>query len=66
MFDTALTWNDLAFLAQGAGMTLAVTAVAVTAGTVLGILFGVIRFQIGPYWSRRSPCCSTCFARYRS
>ncbi|MDX0431959.1 ABC transporter permease subunit [Sinorhizobium medicae] len=51
MFNTVLTWNDLAFLAQGAGMTLAVTAVAVTAGTLLGILFGVIRFQLGPYWA---------------
>lgn len=51
MFDTTLTLNDLAFLAQGAAMTLAVTAVSVAAGTVLGILFGVIRVQIGPYWS---------------
>jgi His/Glu/Gln/Arg/opine family amino acid ABC transporter permease subunit len=51
MFDTALTWNDLAFLAQGAAMTLAVTAVSVTAGTVLGIVFGVLRVQLGPLWS---------------
>ncbi len=51
MFNTALSWSDLAFLAQGAGMTLAVTAVSVAAGTVLGILFGIIRFQIGPYWA---------------
>ena len=51
MFETALTWSDLAFLAQGAGMTLLITAVSVTAGTVLGVIFGVIRFQIGPYWS---------------
>lgn len=51
MFETALTWNDLAFLAQGAAMTLAVTAVSVAAGTVLGILFGVLRFQLGPYWA---------------
>jgi hydroxyproline transport system permease protein len=51
MFETALTWSDLAFLAKGAGMTLAVTAVAVTAGTVMGIIFGIIRFQFGPYWS---------------
>lgn len=51
MFNTALSWSDLAFLAQGAGMTLAVTAVSVAAGTVLGILFGVIRFQFGPYWA---------------
>lgn len=51
MFETALTWNDLAFLAQGAAMTLAVTAVSVAAGTVLGIVFGVLRFQLGPYWA---------------
>ncbi len=50
MFDTALTLNDLLFLAQGAGMTLAVTAVSVTVGTILGILFGVLRFQFGPIW----------------
>ncbi|MCD4660345.1 MAG: amino acid ABC transporter permease, partial [Agrobacterium sp.] len=51
MFETALSWSDLAFLAKGAGMTLAVTAVAVTAGTLMGIIFGIIRFQFGPYWS---------------
>lgn len=50
MFDTALTWNDMIFLAQGAGMTLMVTAVAVFAGTVLGIAFGVARYQAGPFW----------------
>lgn len=50
MFDTALTMNDLAFLAKGAGMTLAVTGVAVTAGTVMGVIFGIIRAQIGPWW----------------
>lgn len=51
MFDTALTLNDLAFLAKGAGMTLLVTFVSVTAGTVFGILFGVLRHQFGPLWS---------------
>lgn len=51
MFNTALSWSDLAFLAQGAGMTLAVTAVSVAAGTVLGVVFGIIRFQVGPYWA---------------
>ncbi len=51
MFDTAMTGADLVFLLKGAGMTLAVTAVAVAAGTVMGILFGVLRFQFGPYWS---------------
>lgn len=51
MIDTALTLNDLMFLAKGAGMTLAVTGVSVAFGTVLGILFGVIRTQFGPWWS---------------
>ncbi|WP_028748597.1 amino acid ABC transporter permease [Rhizobium mesoamericanum] len=51
MFSTALTWGDLVFLAQGAGMTLAVTAASVVAGTILGILFGMIRVEIGPCWS---------------
>lgn len=51
MFETALTFNDLWFLAKGAGVTLAVTAVSVAAGTVMGVIFGVIRAQFGPYWS---------------
>ena len=51
MFETALTLNDMWFLAKGAGMTLAVTAVSVAAGTVMGVIFGVIRAQFGPYWS---------------
>ena len=51
MFDTALTLADLGFLAKGAAMTLAVTAVSVLAGTVLGVIFGVVRNQAGPYWS---------------
>ncbi len=51
MFDTALTVNDLIFLAKGAGMTIFVTVIAVFFGTILGIIFGVIRYQIGPYWA---------------
>lgn len=51
MFETALTLNDLWFLAKGAGMTLAVTAVSVAVGTAMGVIFGVIRAQFGPYWS---------------
>ncbi|MFH5776647.1 amino acid ABC transporter permease [Paracoccus broussonetiae] len=51
MFDTAMTANDLLFLAKGAGMTLAVTGVSVAAGTVMGILFGVIRVQLGAWWA---------------
>lgn len=51
MFETALTLNDLWFLAKGAGMTLAVTAGSVAAGTAMGVIFGVIRAQFGPFWS---------------
>lgn len=51
MFDTALTSSDLVFLAQGAGMTLVVTAISVVFGTILGILFGIFRFQVGPWWA---------------
>ena len=51
MFDTALTAADFVFLAKGAGMTLLVTAISVVLGTVLGIAFGVIRYQIGPWWA---------------
>ncbi len=49
MLNTALTWNDLMFLAQGAGMTLAVTGVSVAAGTLMGIIFGIVRYQLGPW-----------------
>ncbi|AWD22159.1 amino acid ABC transporter permease [Pseudogemmobacter blasticus] len=51
MLDTALNVNDLIFLAKGAGMTLVVTAISVFFGTVMGIAFGVIRYQIGPWWA---------------
>ncbi|AUM74976.1 amino acid ABC transporter permease [Paracoccus jeotgali] len=51
MFDTAINANDLIFLAKGAGMTIFVTVISVFFGTVLGILFGVIRYQIGPVWA---------------
>lgn len=48
MFDTALSVNDLVFLAKGAGMTIFVTVIAVFFGTILGILFGIFRYQAGP------------------
>jgi polar amino acid transport system permease protein len=51
MFDTALTVKDLIFLAKGAGMTIFVTAISVFFGTILGIVFGVVRYQIGPWWA---------------
>ena len=47
MFSTALTLSDLGFLAKGAGMTLAVTGVSVAAGTILGVIFGVIQMTRG-------------------
>jgi polar amino acid transport system permease protein len=45
MFDTALTLKDLGFLAQGALVTLAVTLIAVTFGTLLGLVFGILKAQ---------------------
>lgn len=47
MFDTGLSLNDMAFLARGAGVTLLITAISVAGGTVLGVLFGVARVQLG-------------------
>lgn len=51
MFETALSLNDLLFLAKGAGMTLAVTGVSVLFGTLLGVALGVLRVQLGPWWA---------------
>jgi len=50
MFHTAITLNDLWFLAQGAGWTLLITAIAVAGGTLLGLIFGVIRAVL-PGWT---------------
>ena len=49
MLDTGLTVNDLLFLGQGALLTLAITAIAVAGGTVLGVAFGVARSQLSPW-----------------
>lgn len=51
MFNTAISFNDFVFLAKGAGMTLVVTAISVFFGTILGIVFGVLRYQVGPWWA---------------
>lgn len=51
MLNTSLTAADFVFLAQGAGMTILVTAIAVALGTVLGIVLGVFRLQVGPWWA---------------
>lgn len=50
MFHTAITLNDLWFLMKGAGWTLLITAIAVTIGSMLGILFGVFRAVV-PWWA---------------
>ena len=50
MFQTAVTPNDLWFLAQGAGWTLLITAIAMIGGTVLGVMFGVTRAVL-PGWT---------------
>ncbi len=51
MFDTSLTAADFVFLAQGAWMTILVTAISVALGTILGVIFGIFRFQVGPWWA---------------
>jgi polar amino acid transport system permease protein len=48
VFETSLSVNDLVFLAKGAGVTILVTAISVVIGTAMGVVFGVIRTQVGP------------------
>ena len=43
MFDTAMTWVDLRLMLNGAGMSLLITFCAVLGGTMLGIVFGLVR-----------------------
>lgn len=49
LFDTSFSLNDLWFMLKGAGVTLSITAWAVLGGTVLGVVFGVVR-AIAPWW----------------
>jgi His/Glu/Gln/Arg/opine family amino acid ABC transporter permease subunit len=49
MFDTSLSWNDIGFLLEGAGVTLAITFWAVLGGTLLGVIFGLLR-AVSPAW----------------
>jgi hydroxyproline transport system permease protein len=49
MFHTNLSPNDLLFMAQGAGWTLLITAIAMFGGTLLGVIFGVTRAVL-PGW----------------
>ena len=51
MFDTSLNLADLLFLAKGAWITILVTAISVVLGTVLGIVFGIFRYQVGPVFA---------------
>lgn len=51
MFQTSLTAADLLVLAKGAWVTILVTAIAVVLGTILGIVFGTFRQQVGPIWA---------------
>lgn len=48
--NTALTFNDLLFLVQGAAWTLAITVIAVVAGSAGGATFGVFRATV-PWWA---------------
>ncbi len=48
-FGGSFSWGDFLFLLSGAVTTLAITAVAVLIGTVLGVLFGLVRAS-APGW----------------
>jgi polar amino acid transport system permease protein len=48
MFTTSLTWNDVYFLLQGAGVTLVLTCLAMLVGTAAGLLSGLSR----AFWPR--------------
>lgn len=49
MLQTSLTWSDVQFMLQGALVTLALTSWAILGGTLLGLVFGLIRAS-GPVW----------------
>jgi hydroxyproline transport system permease protein len=48
-FGGSFSWGDFLFLLSGAVTTLSITIVAVVIGTVLGVLFGLIRAG-APWW----------------
>ncbi len=48
-FDASLSWSDIVYLLQGALVTIAISAASVVIGTVLGVLFGLIRAG-APWW----------------
>jgi hydroxyproline transport system permease protein len=45
MLGTSVTWGDITFMISGAGLTLAITFWAMLGGTLLGLIFGLIRAQ---------------------
>ncbi|MBB2169704.1 amino acid ABC transporter permease [Gluconacetobacter aggeris] len=47
-FDSSLSWNDILFLLDGAIVTIAITLASVALGTILGVLFGLVR--AGALW----------------
>ena len=53
MFHTGLTLEDIGFLMKGAGVTVAITLVAVLFGTLLGVMFGTIKAHVG--WLAAAP-----------
>lgn len=53
MFHTALTLSDLLFLSKGAVITVVITAISVLFGSLLGLIFGVIKAQVG--WLAAAP-----------
>jgi His/Glu/Gln/Arg/opine family amino acid ABC transporter permease subunit len=49
MFQSTFSFQDFIFLLQGAGVTLALTFWAMLGGTIMGLVFGVVRSE-GPSW----------------
>jgi His/Glu/Gln/Arg/opine family amino acid ABC transporter permease subunit len=52
-FDASLSWNDILYLLQGAVATITITLASVAIGTVLGVIFGLIR--AGAPWLISAP-----------
>lgn len=52
-FDASLSWNDILYLLQGAVATITITLASVAIGTVLGVVFGLIR--AGAPWLISAP-----------
>jgi len=50
LFETSFTLNDLWFMLKGAGVSISITLWAVLGGTLLGLMFGLVR-TIVPWWA---------------